>query len=282
MKRTLILILTASFCAFAQEGGNVMYQSAGPAGAIAWGSFEKGSIAPVKSAPYSATINNESVQTLTDGNRIVQTNTGTVSRDSQGRTRQDAALPAIGNLSAASAPHLVFIQDPVAGTSYTLNLTDKTAWKNPMSPGGTDGSGAAVGTFFIQRAIGPPPVPPPAPPMIALTKHLAADEQREANTESLGSQTMEGVVVNGVRTTHTIPAGQIGNERTISIVTEVWTSTDLKTIISSNRNDPRMGEQTFRLTNIVRAEPDPSLFTVPADFKIVDGGPKTIIYRRNQ
>lgn len=282
MKRTLILILAASFCAFAQEGGNVMYQSAGPAGAIAWGSFEKGPTAPVKSAPYSATINNESIQTLADGTRIVQTNSGTVSRDSQGRTRQDAALPAIGNLSAASAPHLVFIQDPVAGTSYTLNLTDKTAWKNPMSSSGTDSPGAAVGTFFIQTASGPPTVPPPTPPMIALTKHLATDEQLEANTEPLGSQTMEGVVVNGVRTTHTIPAGQIGNDRPISIVTEVWTSTDLKTIISSKRNDPRMGEQTFRLTNIVRAEPDPSLFTVPADFKIVEGGPKTIIYRRNQ
>jgi len=282
MKRTLIFILAASFCAFAQEGGNVMYQSAGPAAAIAWGSLEKGPTAPVKGAPYSATINNESVQTLADGNRIIQTNTGTVSRDSQGRTRQDAALPAIGNLSAASASHLVFIQDPVAGTSYTLNLTDKTAWKNPMPPGGTDGHGAAVGTFFIQTPSGPPPVPPPGPPIIALTKHLATDEQMEANTESLGSQTMEGVVVNGVRTTHTIPAGQIGNDRPISIVTEVWTSTDLKTIIFSKRNDPRMGEQTFRLTNIVRAEPDPSLFTVPADFKIVDGGPKTIIYRRNQ
>ena len=79
-----------------------------------------------------------------------------------------------------------------------------------------------------------------------------------------------------------IPAGQVGNDRPISIVTEVWTSTDLKTIVSSKRNDPRMGEQTFRLTNIVRAEPDPSLFAVPSDFKIIDGGPKTIIYRRNQ
>jgi hypothetical protein len=282
MKRTLILILAASSCAFAQESGNVMYQSGSPAGAIAWGSFEKGSTAPAKGAPYSATTNNESIRTLADGNRIVQTTTGTVSRDSHGRTRQDAALPAIGNLSAASAPHFVFIQDPVAGTSYTLNLTDKTAWKNSMSPGGTSGPGAAVGTFFIQRATGPPPLPPWAPPMIALQKHLATDEQLEANTESLGSQTMEGVVVAGVRTTHTIPAGQIGNDRPISIVTEVWTSTELKTIISSKRNDPRMGEQTFRLTNIVRAEPDPSLFTVPADFKIVDGGPKAIIYRRNQ
>jgi hypothetical protein len=118
--------------------------------------------------------------------------------------------------------------------------------------------------------------------MPAETKRLAGDEQTEANTESLGSQTMEGVAVNGVRTTRTIPAGQVGNDRPISIVTEVWTSTDLKTIVSSKRNDPRMGEQTFRLTNIVRAEPDPSLFAVPSDFKIIDGNPKTIIYRRNQ
>src|SRR5882762_8841742 len=284
MKTTLILILAASFSAFAQDGGNVMYQGAGPAGAIAWGALEKGTTAPVKGAPYTATINHESIQTLADGNRIVQNNTGTIARDSQGRTRQDAALPTIGNLSAASAPHLVFIQDPVAGTSYTLNLTDRTAWKNPMPATGTAGPSAAVGsgTFFIQTGSGVPPVPPPPPPMIALTKHLATEEQAEANTEPLGSQTMEGVVVNGVRTTRTIRAGEIGNDRPIRIVTELWTSADVKTIISSKRNDPRMGEQTSRLTNIVRAEPDPSLFTVPSDFKIIDGGPKTIIYRRTQ
>ena len=282
MKLTFILLLAASFCAFAQDGGNVMFQSAGPAGTMAWG-FEKGPAAVVKGAPYSANMNNESIQTLADGNRIVQTSTGTVLRDSQGRTRQDAALPAIGNLSAASAPHLVFIQDPVAGTSYTLNLTDKTAWKNPTLPAGKGAPGASVGssTFFIHTEGGMPPLPPP-PPMLAETKRLAGDKQTEADTESLGSQTMEGVAANGVRTTRTIPAAQVGNDRPISIVTEVWTSTDLKTIVSSKRNDPRMGEQTFRLTNIVRAEPDPSLFAVPSDFKIIDGGPKTIIYRRNQ
>jgi hypothetical protein len=277
MKLTLILVLATSFYALAQEGGNVMYQSAGPAGAVALGSF-----GPVKGAPYSATMNNESIQTLADGNRIVQTNTGTIARDSQGRTRQDAALPPIGNLSAASDPHIVFIQDPVAGTSYTLNLTDKTAWKNPMPPAGTGSSSAAVssGALFIQTGSALP-VPPPPLPMIPLSKHLAMDEP-EANAEPLGSETMEGLVVSGVRTTRTIPAGQIGNDRPIIILTEVWTSPDLKTIVSSKRNDPRMGEQTFRLTNVARVEPDPSLFTVPADFKIIDGGPKTIIYRRNQ
>jgi hypothetical protein len=284
MKATLILILATSCCAFAQEtqvSGNVMYHGAGVAGGMAW--VDKGG-APVKGAPYSATTNSESVQTLADGTRIVQSNTGTIARDSQGRTRQDATLPPIGNLSAASTPHLVFVQDPVAGTSYTLNLTDKTAWKNPSPPGGAGGQEPVVsaGTFFIQTGNGMPPLPPPPPVAMALPKHLPTDEPSEANTEQLGSQTMEGVVTNGVRTTRTIPAGQIGNDRPISIVTEVWTSPDLKMIVSSKRNDPRMGEQTFHLTNIVRGEPDPSLFTVPADFKMIDGGPKTIIYRTNQ
>ena len=75
------------------------------------------------------------------------------------------------------------------------------------------------------------------------------------------------------------PVGKIGNDRPITIVTEVWTSPELKTIVLSKRNDPRMGEQTFKLTNIQRSEPDPSLFTVPSDFTITEGGAKTIIYR---
>jgi hypothetical protein len=69
------------------------------------------------------------------------------------------------------------------------------------------------------------------------------------------------------------------------MVTEVWTSPDLKTIVSSKRSDPRMGDQTFRLTNIVRSEPDASLFTVPSDYKIVDGsepGKDVFFYRQTQ
>jgi hypothetical protein len=84
-----------------------------------------------------------------------------------------------------------------------------------------------------------------------------------------------------VRTTRTIPAGEIGNEKPISIVNEVWTSPDLKTIVYSKRSDPRMGEQTFKLTNIVLAEPAASLFTVPPDFKLADG-PQNFIYRTNR
>jgi hypothetical protein len=122
------------------------------------------------------------------------------------------------------------------------------------------------------------PLPPPG---IALQKNFDGDEHTQVATEDLGSQTMEGVLVNGVRTTRTIPAGQIGNDRPISIVTEVWTSPELKTIVYSKRSDPRMGEQTFQLKNVVRGEPDASQFTVPADFKIVDG-PRPVMYRPKQ
>src|SRR6266478_941777 len=291
MKRALLLVLATASCAFAQEKGNVIYQTTGAAGGMVAGGFDKAS-GPVQGAPYSATITNEFIRTFADGNRIVQTNTGTTARDSQGRTRQDTVLPPIGNLSAANAPHLVFIHDPVAQTSYTLNLTEKTAQKMPALPplaGSTAGVAGATVSMRVVEGNGPPLPPPDAmlttmaapAPGVFFEKHLITSEQAEGNSEDLGSQTMEGVIVNGVRTTHTIPAGQIGNDRPITIVTEVWTSPDLKTVVYSKRSDPRMGEQTFRLTNIVRTEPNPSLFTVPADFKIVDG-PQPIFFRTKQ
>jgi hypothetical protein len=291
MKRTLILgmILTASPCVFAQEIGNAVFfqnQVPGPVTTVGVGMIGRGPGAPVQGAPYSATITNENIQTLEDGTHITQTTTGNVARDSQGRTRQDASLPAIGNLSAADAPHLVFIQDPVAQTAYTLNLTDKTAMKMPALPANINTSGpvSGPGKVLMQMGTALPAGGPPPPGMamaLSMQKTLILGDQGQVKTEDLGSQTMEGVLVTGVRTTRTIPVGEIGNDRPISIVTEVWTSPDLKTIVYSKRTDPRMGEQTFKLTNVVRSEPDAPLFAVPADFKTVEG-PQDVIYRSNQ
>ena len=289
MKYAALLFLAASSCAFAQDTvrTNVLYQTSG-AGVVTAGVRAFGT--PVQGAPYSATITNESIQTLADGNRIIQNTSGTTARDSEGRTRQDAALPMIGNLSATNAPHIVFILDPVAQISYTLNLTDKTAQKLSLpspAPGGAgtlaSGPPTKEKVFFAQTAgvsAAGGPMPSPPPPMF-IQKTVISEDESQATTEDLGTQTMEGVQVTGVRTTHTIPAGEIGNEKPIVIVTEVWTSPDLKTVVYSKRSDPRMGEQIFKLTNITRAEPDASLFTVPADFKITDG-PQNFIYKMHQ
>jgi hypothetical protein len=87
-------------------------------------------------------------------------------------------------------------------------------------------------------------------------------------TESLGKQTIEGVVAEGTRTTMTIPAGQVGNDLPIQIVTERWYSPDLQTVVLSKRSDPRSGETVTRLANINRSEPSASLFEVPPDYKV--------------
>jgi hypothetical protein len=290
MNRSLILrlafapafLLSLASVVFAQETGNTAIYSGQVMSTIST------KPTPVQGAPYSATITNESVQTLVDGNRIVQTSTGTTARDSQGRTRQDTVLPAIGNLSAANGPHLVFIHDPVAQVSYVLNLTERTAQKLPMPPTAATAGGenAAAGpvtanAFFIQAGGAARIADAAMPPPMTIQRAVIGSDQDQVASEDLGSQTMEGVVVNGKRTTRTIPAGQIGNDKPITTVNEVWSSPVLKTIVLSKRSDPRMGEQTFQLTNIVRAEPDPSLFTVPSDFRITEG-PQKIVYRSNQ
>lgn len=90
--------------------------------------------------------------------------------------------------------------------------------------------------------------------------------KNNTRTEQLGVQNIEGVDAVGTRTITTIEAGKIGNERPIEIVYESWYSKDLQMIVYSKHSDPRSGEQTYRLTNINRSEPDPSLFAVPPGY----------------
>ena len=89
--------------------------------------------------------------------------------------------------------------------------------------------------------------------------------------EQLGKQTIEGVEAEGTRTTVTIPAGEIGNERPIEIVSERWYSPELQLVVMTRHSDPRTGETIYKLTNINRAEPAKTLFEVPAGYTIKEG-----------
>ena len=75
-----------------------------------------------------------------------------------------------------------------------------------------------------------------------------------------------------MRRTTTIAAGAIGNERPITVVSEEWTSPDLKMLVLSENTDPRVGTTTYQLVNIVRGDPDPSLFQAPADYTVQAAG----------
>jgi len=86
--------------------------------------------------------------------------------------------------------------------------------------------------------------------------------------ESLGSQAIEGIQAQGTRITRTIPAGQIGNENPIQMVTESWYSPELQMVIMRKTSDPRHGETVTQMTNISRGEPAATMFQVPVDYKV--------------
>jgi hypothetical protein len=104
----------------------------------------------------------------------------------------------------------------------------------------------------------------------------AAGPQAASNpnvtSTSLGTQTINGVSATGTRTTRTIPAGAIGNQKPIVITVERWYSEDLQTTVLTKRSDPRTGDTVTQLTNIQRQEPAATLFQVPADYTIETGG----------
>jgi hypothetical protein len=89
-------------------------------------------------------------------------------------------------------------------------------------------------------------------------------------SEDLGMQMIAGVWARGRRITTTIPTETQGNDRPIVTVMETWFSEELQAEVLSKRSDPRNGETTQRLTNIVRSEPDPALFRPPADYTITE------------
>jgi hypothetical protein len=217
---------------------------------------------PIAFHPYSAEQVSEHVQTLADGTHITQTtHTTKLYRDSAGRTRTEHTFTPPPGAVIASAPSFVQIADPVAGYHYMLDSRSQTARRTSW-PSSMRRPDVAI------------PATPPLPAVLPATKAaFTADSTRphpDMSHESLGTQTIEGVLAEGTRTTVTYPVGFMGNDRPITTVSETWMSLDLKAVVLSKMSDPRNGESTTRLTNIVIAEPDPALFQVPADYSIVD------------
>ena len=272
----------------------------------------------VKGAPYSAQAITEDVRVLSDGNRIVRKNTSSIYRDSEGRTRQEHTLRAIGPYAAAGdPPQTVSIFDPVEGAHYSLDVNSKTARKvGILRLDNVDHVKGAEGVTIYRAIEDEPAVIATGKGQAQLRKRTTEAEvaEKEAvaiahermahekmaavaaaqadhhavilspsiaggrveayktpapenlKTESLGTQNIEGVTAEGTRTTFTIPAGDIGNELPINIVTETWFSPELQVVVMRKHSDPQRGETTYRLTNINRSEPARSLFEVPADY----------------
>ena len=192
----------------------------------------------VKGQPFSAETVIEDTRRLYDGTTVTKQNRGAFYRDGAGRTRREQPMGMVGGINVAGADGkpqmLVFINDFATRTQYFLDTTNKVARKQGIG--------------------GPPPAEPGAP--------------SDAKTESLGTKTIEGVQAEGTRVTFEIPAGRVGNDKPMQVVTETWFSPELQMIVMSRHLDPLAGEHVFRLVNIRRAEPAAELFAIPSGFKV--------------
>ena len=231
----------------------------------------------VTGAPYSAEAVTVVVQTLADGNRISRESKAAVYRDTTGRTRREQGLSIIGAMVGGPEGHQqVQITDPQAGVTYILDMGNRIAHKLTVpkialarASAPTAAAGAGASTFEL-------PLPPPPPSSgshgtVFFRRGVFANS-KPPTVEHLGRQIVEGIEAEGTRSTTTIPAGQIGNELPLTIVSERWFSPELRVLVLSRQTDPRFGETTYRLTNIVRAEPSPDLFEPPPDFTVVEPG----------
>jgi len=214
-------------------------------------SFEAGT-APVIGAPFSATRTVESAMTYRDGNRRVQgTTMRRIYRDSHGRTRaDDLFIPA--DSPDSPVPTGTTISDPVAGKQYSLHSQQKTFHEVPWQ-------GAS--------AINPPVVAPiPSTVMAVEIGYFQGAPESECKKVSLGEQVIDGIKVVGTCVEHTIPIGTFTNQKPIDIRVEQWFSPDLGMIIQTTHWSSIGSEQILKLEQVVRAEPDATLFTLPPDY----------------
>jgi hypothetical protein len=235
----------------------------------------------IPNAPYSGETTTETVQVLGDGNRIVRKSTTRVYRDSAGRTRQET-VAADGQMTT------VAINDPAAGVNYTFEPGTNTATRSNMMivryVTRKNGSGETVTSTSSADAVTASDertrvetdlkahVTVAEGAAGVMTMRVMQDGgpgvKGETTSEDLGQQTIEGVVAKGTRTTTLIPAGAIGNEQPLRAVAEEWFSPDLQVLVLTKHSDPRVGETTYRLTNVTRAEPAHSLFELPAGYTV--------------
>jgi hypothetical protein len=209
-----------------------------------------------------------------------------------------------GNTSLKNVPTLVQINDPASGYAYIMDDVTRVAHRIALPPAGQRPTANMVRRPNTAAAAGigggggaPSPAPTTAmaagvgdggrggsvrmgvlsgmigpPSQIPANRQAPGREvgQPQTSTESLGTQTIDGVLTQGTRMTHVIPTGTVGNDGPITTTTDTWYSPDLQLTLLTVTTDPRSGVQTMKYANFSRAEPDPSLFLVPSGYSIVD------------
>jgi hypothetical protein len=240
---SLVTILALCSISFSQTSGKpVTYSASTLSGGI--------NLRAVAGAPFSADVVSQSTQILADGTLVTRETHGKMFRDSAGRTRSETELES--SVAGVDARHFVTIVDPVQGTSMVLDVAAKSATVFHLP------NTASVSAHSLKLATA-----------AAQAGRQDVKQLTPPGSEDLGAMMLEGFAVNGTRragaSAATSPKGALPN-----VVTESWFSKELKVDLLVNRQGPQSASRTTKLTNITPAEPDPTVFQIPADYTVRD------------
>jgi hypothetical protein len=227
--------------------------------------------------PYTAKFKIMSVQSLANGTTITRESTETIAVDSEGRRLNATFTPATGQAPERTSFHIF---DPVAQTNINWTVPGKSVTVRPMPPRQTGQTGSTCWTTGVPQETVTAPSERPTGAATTLIEigsgkigeslparpGASADETVQ---EDLGTQTIQGVVARGTRTTHTTPIGAMGNDAPLVRTMEVWTAQPLGLTVRQVTDDPRMGKRTRELTELSQSEPDAATFQPPEGYEIV-------------
>lgn len=206
-------------------------------------------VPPKVNAPFTLSLHTEWVRTLPDGGTITLVNQRRIARDTEGRIYEERWILVPKNGKVESQMTTIQISDSNKHTLYNCFMLEikKQCVLTTFT--------TSTNTVFTFHGT-------PTGPL--------ADGMGEAIHEELGTQIVAGVETTGTRDTTIFNADLFGNDRRMAIEREFWHSPALGFNLLSKRSDPRIGTQTFTVTDLTLSEPDPKLFDLPEGFKIVD------------
>ncbi len=196
--------------------------------------------AAITDLPYSGDRVTE--KTLSDGTHMARS-VVRVFRDSLGRRREEYSGQGFGSLT------IVEIMDPVAGFDWVLDPANQTAYRMVREKTSRPGSRELY------------PCEPAGQPITTQT----IPNGNVTTSQALGSRTIEGIEACGRRTATVQKDGKPG------ITSELWVSRgDISEIVMNRTSDLQGGNSVTQLVGVRFSEPDPGLFDVPAQFRVID------------
>jgi hypothetical protein len=251
--KTVLVLGIASSSIYAQTNAAVSNQYS--PGAIPYGAILGVRDPVVVGQPFSAEINARKIVRQPDGKKIVYECHGTIARDSQGRVRREQfPSPKVLRANGGRTISAVVVSDPLTGMQLHWSAASATVGQFPFSTATPSGKPEPLDACEYETG-----------------KTRSYPNGETQVIEFLGERTIQGISVRGCRVSTFIPAGAIQNDQAFTVTDDSWTSYELRLTLLKIHHDPSIEEdETVELDDVVRSEPDASLFQLPPNQQVKD------------